>query len=1440
MDSSQSRLLEKFSKEKKIQLTIRQEIAGGSGAFVALVDAKGETDGVFIAKIGLIPTDHDDEEVLHRRAYDLQAFNRKFPELVGSTRSARHYFLLERLAGGSRIGWQPLIESVQLLRDAYGQLGKVLWTPALAAFSETSASGVELVKTWLGHMLDRDRRGKIVENARNSFSEAVLSSRHFLHVSEALPNPVHFALGSPGTDRLRPLIAPIHGDCHGRNVLVRVSADAQVLDIALIDLASFKDRAPFLFDQTYFELSTLLRKLRGLGNARWLQLTKALSFDSDGTRGLEPSERAWADDILSGRASVLNLLYDAYPDRKDDLRLQFSLAQVAAGLTFLNKRLAQDSDTEGITKESHQQAFVWSAVHLNAYLKANRIEIPAADPAIPVVGFDSRIAARQVAEKDWAAVAGFDDAGLNVLVLGPDERGRKDLVDVLKMPWGLVLDFTTTPPQSTDLQVAGRAIRQEWPQKAIPEVGVIERGTIWYFANGRSDLSELRPTSSARDWNRTYARHLRAILDQIEERLAPASVRVLSIGSFDDPMQLRSLCEILDSAFKSLCPLFVAPPPPAGLTYVKVIGLDAASLLTQIAERIGPSPDRTDRVLIPCRVDSQQCLEPIPDDLAAQVERDLTVVHRGRAAFIAPGRVFGVDFRRGMTVEWSELAQGLDVPREKTPSFLKEIREALAEQRTPTVNLRHEPSAGGTTVSRRIAWSLMEEFPVVILDQFTTDTSGYLRDLFRFSSIPILLLAESQTLSETERENLVTRLREDNTRAAILWISRAYRVNDSDVLPARLTPRETDVFLNTYLEQTQDPSRRANLRQLATNDLYLEQRSPFFFGLTAFASDFVGLDRLVGETVENAKQQHALTPLSTLSLVSYYCADGFPQPEFDEFCKHVTGTVPSFLENSPFALRSKHHVKIPHILIAERTLQRLARDPELWRADLHRVATGLLTQVEAFRHRDSDRLSGMIDTLFLVRDLFTALQADVEASRGNIVSPPRRFSPLIRDIGQNVLARELFERLTRLWPDKPHYAVHLARHLLYEDPKDVERAIQIMTRTAESSEGKDDDTVVHTLGQAYRIRMELALKTAADSKQSFDHIEGAVRTDFSRAIDLFSRSTELSPRSEYGEVATIQTAHILLQYGKLLAGAASLPEFLRTKGRWCLEALSIAEEKVQSLNNRPQRDLSVRAQQAVAQWSQVYGNLDAVIEQLRRLSQTHNDASVRRALCFAIVAKHARKWTTIPQGDLRTIENNMLRNIEEQGVRDSDIRNWFRAFRLLRTYDWSNAVTRLADWSQLRPKSVEPAFYLFAIYFVAWLNSDRRNEALADQAREWLNRSQAIRLPGDRGWGFEWLSRSGERYILTNFRDLIFDPVEALRAGGKKNNEALEASLARIEGIVKEYQRPQHAMLDLGQRLSVKFVPFERIRKDDEGKRASMFLAFAYDGAIGYDAKLVK
>ncbi|EGD57570.1 hypothetical protein Y88_1452 [Novosphingobium nitrogenifigens DSM 19370] len=40
--------------------------------------------------------------------------------------------------------------------------------------------------------------------------------------------------------------------------------------------------------------------------------------------------------------------------------------------------------------------------------------------------------------------------------------------------------------------------------------------------------------------------------------------------------------------------------------------------------------------------------------------------------------------------------------------------------------------------------------------------------------------------------------------------------------------------------------------------------------------------------------------------------------------------------------------------------------------------------------------------------------------------------------------------------------------------------------------------------------------------------------------------------------------------------------------------------------------------------------------------------------------------------------------------------------------------------------------------------------------------------------------------------------------------------------------------------MFAKITPLDRLSKDDEGKRASAFLSFSYDGLIGWDSRLVR
>lgn len=473
MDEVARRLLVRFQEERNVRTTIRDELQGGhSGALVALVDCQGQYDGIFILKIGLIPSDHPDEEYRHRKALEIGAFAGKIPEIVDTIRSGHHYLLLQRLAGGSRIQWRPLVESIRLFSAAYGELGRALWTPSLSKVSETHLSGSDLVRQWLDYMIDSARRGRIKSHVGTYLSQSLVNNPKFSHLDQVLPNPLYFVLNPERYKRptLAALNAPSHGDCHARNVLVKAGSNAQIIDIALIDFASFASESPFFFDYAYFELSTLLRKLSGLGDERWFNLARVLSSENDGREHVDQGERGWADDVLTGRILARDPVMNRHPDRRDDIRLQFVLAQVAAGLAFLNKRPPEGRASDGMTRDQYQQAFVWAAVNLQQFLEMSGVAAVTALQTIPTLGAQREHQRVFMTEEEWASVGGFNANGMNILVLSSAPRQEAQLRQLMKLPWTLIVDFNTQPVEPNVYESSSRMVRQAWPQSDLPRI----------------------------------------------------------------------------------------------------------------------------------------------------------------------------------------------------------------------------------------------------------------------------------------------------------------------------------------------------------------------------------------------------------------------------------------------------------------------------------------------------------------------------------------------------------------------------------------------------------------------------------------------------------------------------------------------------------------------------------------------------------------------------------------------------------------------------------------------------------------------------------------------------------------------------------------------------------------------------------------------------------
>lgn len=1428
--------------EKKIILTVSSELVGKSGAFVAFVSCDGAMEGTFVLKVGTVSPYYANEDELHEEVMRDQAFRGKIPIIVAKIRCENVYAFLLEIGGKSRIKWKPLLNTIGLFGSGYSRLIDLLWDDDKVRSTTESAHG--LLKQWLDYKLDPNQ-GRIEKNVLASFGEDISAADSFLCRGVLYPNPLKF-VDSHGArlHKIRALYGAFHGDCHAGNVLTQSTTDGEVKDVIIIDFASYRKEGPLFFDGLYFELATLLDQFRGAGEERWIELIEALVHEIPDPSGHQQLEHGWIADISQARVVIKNNIIDRYQNSQDDLRLQFLLAGVAAGLDFMNKVPKKGIEPVGLERKQYLQAFIWSAIFLKRYVSESGTGLPDEARVTPNILKGGGLSLSSDVENLIETLQHSETQGFNILVLGPGFRTSdlRALATTLPFFWKLVIDFGVCPLPIDELRISPISYREYWRTSDSWDVKLLRGGGFWLFANGREDISDAKPADSVVDWRRTHAKALRGVLEDISEKLSPSTVNVFVFSKTLPLELLRLTVETLDSSFsQSLSPLVIVQDEPIGVQLdIDYFCASQDSVLDRFEGRRLPSlGTEQESIQLPQRSASGGAeLAYPPTELLNRTRRDLIPLGRTCANTLPPGRKFGVDFRRGRIIEWAELDQHLDVVR--TPYYeiyVEKISEALNASNNSTVNLFHEPSAGGTTLGRRLAWDFKEKYPVVVLEQVSEDTSRYLRDLFQWSKLPILVLMDAAIITETAREALFLALREDNTRTVFLWVARIYESNgDTQALPSRLSKEEANAFKDAYLEQVSDHDRARAISELAEDPKLHDQCNPFFFGLAGFGENYVGLERLINSRV-SALSQDAQAVLGSLALVSRYSSLGFPLKEFEEIARRVNGGV--FSISAPFIIRSKTHIKIPHVLIATKTLEFLARNPNEWKADLHKFGGALLDQIKGLAIQSSDRILQLVQVVFLTRDTVRAIEGDADAVSGGLAGG-RRFSPFIRDVGNQVLARTILARIAQIWPAQPHHAVHYARHLLYEDPADVNLAVSVATDAEQRQSGEKDDAVAHTVGMCWRVKLERSLDEAKESQIDFDAISEEVREYFNHAIAGFDRSIVLSKSSnEYGHVSTIQTVAKLIRGASSLSRSKDLSEFLRIpNSRWCVNALALAERHIEILKDKPR--LSRQAARAVATWDGVYGNIDAVISQLRQLMRRHEDNEVRAALSKAILAKHKRHWAQMPQGDLQTIVR--LADLNSQGaqVQDSDMRMWFRAYRNLRSYDPNIALQRISDWQGINQVSVEPPFYLYVLYFCLWLNGPRRDVALAQQCAKWIDVCKSNRPLGQRGWGYEWLTKGGGELGFTHFSELAFDPVSAILRKEVATQRVMDEKLARLEGTIIRYKGPQQADLDIGHGLSLRFSPLDKVHKDDEGRRASVYVSFGYDGIRGWDVRLTK
>ncbi len=146
-------------------------------------------------------------------------------------------------------------------------------------------------------------------------------------------------------------------------------------------------------------------------------------------------------------------------------------------------------------------------------------------------------------------------------------------------------------------------------------------------------------------------------------------------------------------------------------------------------------------------------------DRVAYFEEDLELVHLTKGLQPLGGIEPYKNFLRGGQISWFELGLQADVERELTRDLLHVVQDDLEHRRCSRVNLYHEAGAGGSTVARRVLWTLCRHYPSIVLNRcIPRETAERVASLYQITGQPILILREGGDVPDTEAEHFANLL----------------------------------------------------------------------------------------------------------------------------------------------------------------------------------------------------------------------------------------------------------------------------------------------------------------------------------------------------------------------------------------------------------------------------------------------------------------------------------------------------------------------------------------------------------------------------------------------------------------------------------------------------------------------------------------------------------
>lgn len=432
-------------------------------------------------------------------------------------------------------------------------------------------------------------------------------------------------------------------------------------------------------------------------------------------------------------------------------------------------------------------------------------------------------------------------------------------------------------------------------------------------------------------------------------------------------------------------------------------------------------------------------------------------------------------YRGDIPISWYGLNHNFDVVRKIKTSIIDKIKTDMQDRGRLLKRVCYEPGVGGTTLMRRIAWELREQYPTMILQKYNEQTAKNIQKVYDITHNQILIMVDNNDVELEEAKNLQVELKKMGFSFVICYFERKLKGMHSesgaiyDVVQSlnRVEALEMKNKLQYYIEEQAIEDRLNSIIE----SMEKEEKTPFIMAMYTFNENFAGIKPYIYNYLEHMNPQ-IRKMIFAVSLADYgntaidvqFFMDLFQDDTIEDF---IVESMPGVNELVKIEKKNgKDQIRIRYHLFANEILRQMSLGKDAKEISFLNLVDDILVFIEDSRN---GKITINQNTLSLMRSLFITRNADVDAEKPV-------FSPLIEKLKDehkvvsdgkyddtNDAIISIFNKLVETYPEEPHFTAHLARFYFYID-KNYDKGfanIDAAIALSESTYGYVDPLLYH-------------------------------------------------------------------------------------------------------------------------------------------------------------------------------------------------------------------------------------------------------------------------------------------------------------------------------------------------------------------------------------------